>query len=140
MASALHFALTEVKENGELPVRGETGPEVFPDALTEGTLVGPIAVEGVIRAIDSEAAFEGVAKGRWRFECTRCLVAVEVGWNTAVSVVVPINGGPLDLTDEVRQSIALAQPMKILCRPDCRGLCPACGIDRNQTDCGHSGL
>jgi uncharacterized protein len=28
-------------------------------------------------------------------------------------------------------------PMAPVCRGDCRGLCPVCGADRNDTDCGH---
>lgn len=41
----------------------------------------------------------------------------------------------VDLTDAVRQAAALAEPMQPLCRPDCLGLCPQCGVDRNQTGC-----
>lgn len=138
MKEALRFPLTEVKEKGESAVRAVSKPELFPDALTEGSLVGPVALEGVIRALDDEAAFEGRAQGRWRFECTRCLESIEVDWSAPVEGTAPIDGGPMDLTDEVRQSIALAQPMKMLCRPDCRGLCPVCRKNRNQMDCGHT--
>ena len=138
MTSPLSFPLTEVKENGELPVLTDAGPEHFPDALTEGALVGPVTVEGVIRRIDDEAAFEGTAQGRWRFECTRCLTPVETAWSTAFEASAPIDGGPMDLADEVRQSIALAQPMKIICRPDCLGLCAQCRRNRNEGECGHT--
>lgn len=41
----------------------------------------------------------------------------------------------LDLSAIVREQILLAQPMKRLCREDCRGVCPTCGADRNQTTC-----
>ncbi|MSQ22404.1 MAG: DUF177 domain-containing protein [Dehalococcoidia bacterium] len=41
----------------------------------------------------------------------------------------------LDLTEAVRQSAIVALPMKPLCRPDCAGLCPECGSDRNQVRC-----
>lgn len=41
----------------------------------------------------------------------------------------------LDLTEAVRQSAIVAIPMKPLCRPDCAGLCPECGSDRNQVHC-----
>jgi uncharacterized protein len=37
----------------------------------------------------------------------------------------------LDLSAWVRDAIALALPDKILCRPDCAGLCPVCGVDLN---------
>jgi uncharacterized protein len=38
----------------------------------------------------------------------------------------------LDLETPVREAISLAEPIAILCRPDCRGLCPECGIDLND--------
>jgi uncharacterized protein len=43
----------------------------------------------------------------------------------------------IDITDDVRQSILLSIPLKLLCRDDCKGLCPACGADWNieQCDC-----
>lgn len=41
----------------------------------------------------------------------------------------------LDITEAVRQSILVAVPMKPLCRPDCAGLCPECGANRNQVHC-----
>ena len=137
MSSEFIFPLKDVKENGQMAVNAKTGPETFPDALSEGTLVGPVALDGLILAVDDEAAFTGTAKGKWKFECTRCLKSIEQGWSAAIEVMVPIDGGPMDLTDEVRQSIALAQPMKILCKPDCKGLCAICEANRNEVNCGH---
>lgn len=137
MSSEFRFPLADLKENGRLDVNAKTGPETFPDALSEGALVGPIALEGTILAVDDEAAFTGMAKGRWEFECTRCLKLLEQNWSAPIQVMAPIEGGPMDLTDEVRQSIALAQPMKILCKPDCKGLCEVCGSNRNAVNCGH---
>jgi uncharacterized protein len=37
----------------------------------------------------------------------------------------------LDLSAWARDAVALALPDKILCRPDCAGLCPECGRDLN---------
>jgi uncharacterized protein len=45
----------------------------------------------------------------------------------------------LDLSQWVRDSIALALPDKILCRPDCAGLCPVCGKNLNYEPHGHEG-
>jgi len=42
----------------------------------------------------------------------------------------------LDLTTPVINEIILNLPSKILCSPDCRGLCPYCGADLNLGDCG----
>lgn len=38
----------------------------------------------------------------------------------------------LDLSEPVREAILLDEPLAVLCRPDCRGLCPVCGLDLND--------
>ncbi|MGD0166358.1 MAG: DUF177 domain-containing protein [Gaiellaceae bacterium] len=42
-----------------------------------------------------------------------------------------LDGARLDLSAWARDAVALALPETVLCRPDCRGLCPECG--RNLT-------
>jgi uncharacterized protein len=41
----------------------------------------------------------------------------------------------LDLSESTRQYIALGLPMQPLCRPDCKGLCSTCGVNRNREAC-----
>jgi uncharacterized protein len=41
----------------------------------------------------------------------------------------------IDLGDVLREQFYLALPMKPLCREDCRGLCPTCGVNRNHETC-----
>lgn len=44
----------------------------------------------------------------------------------------------LDLAQPVADAISLAEPIVVLCRADCRGLCAVCGVDLNeQPDHGH---
>lgn len=45
------------------------------------------------------------------------------------------DGHVLNLTELVRQSTVLEFPVEPLCRDDCRGLCPLCGCNRNETEC-----
>ena len=60
------------------------------------------------------------------------------------TIVVMINGklrgkfkAAPDSSDEtLREGLLLAEPMQALCKPDCRGLCPVCGADLNDGDCG----
>jgi uncharacterized protein len=44
----------------------------------------------------------------------------------------------LDLSAWAHDAIALALPDKILCRPDCAGLCPVCGKDLNAEPHEHA--
>ena len=41
----------------------------------------------------------------------------------------------LDLSEVIRQGLWLAAPEEALCRPDCAGLCPRCGGNRNLGEC-----
>ncbi len=41
----------------------------------------------------------------------------------------------IDLNELLREQFFLALPMKPLCRPDCQGLCPVCGTNRNLETC-----
>jgi DUF177 domain-containing protein len=46
-------------------------------------------------------------------------------------------GGVLDLRGWAHDALALALPAQILCRPDCAGLCPVCGINLNEAGPDH---
>lgn len=50
----------------------------------------------------------------------------------------PFDGKTIDLDPIVREQVLLALPVTVLCRDDCKGLCPTCGQDLNENDCGHS--
>jgi uncharacterized protein len=44
-------------------------------------------------------------------------------------------GEGMELEDILREQILLLLPMQKVCRDDCRGICPICGRNRNETDC-----
>ena len=45
-----------------------------------------------------------------------------------------IEGDELELGSWAHDSLALALPLQLVCRPDCRGLCPVCGASLNDAD------
>ncbi len=45
-------------------------------------------------------------------------------------------GNGLALNDVLREVVLLALPMQLVCDQDCKGICPVCGQNRNQRDCG----
>jgi uncharacterized protein len=44
-------------------------------------------------------------------------------------------GEVVDIDELVREQLLLSLPAQVLCREECKGLCPVCGGDRNLTDC-----
>ena len=101
----------------------------------------------------------GRLRTRLRVACRRCLdlaeVKVQLDLQEEFHPVVRIAEAPLDdvpdeeydeallidehhildLSEVVRQGLWLAAPMEALCRPDCAGLCPRCGGNRNLGEC-----
>jgi uncharacterized protein len=47
----------------------------------------------------------------------------------------PIVDDAIDLAPLVHEAVLGELPLAPLCREDCRGLCPWCGIDRNEEQC-----
>jgi uncharacterized protein len=41
----------------------------------------------------------------------------------------------LSLEDVLREQVLLSLPVRTLCKPDCKGLCPRCGVNRNSQAC-----
>jgi uncharacterized protein len=39
------------------------------------------------------------------------------------------------LEDVLREQVLLSLPVRTLCKPDCKGLCPRCGANRNLQPC-----
>jgi uncharacterized protein len=109
-----------------------------------------VAVEG------SEVVVGGVVEATVPQACGRCLEVFPVGVRAPLDLhFVPRPSGgdtielstddfetdfyaddQLDLGAVVQTETTLALPMKPLCRPDCRGLCPVCGANRNLVICG----
>jgi uncharacterized protein len=113
--------------------------------LDDGRLAGDIEIE-----LDLDSTLDGiVVTGRlvapWHGSCRRCLreldgvAGVDVQELYQVRVTdpdaFPIVDGQLDLTEMVREDVLLELPDAPLCRHDCAGLCPVCGIDRNEASC-----
>lgn len=42
----------------------------------------------------------------------------------------------IDLGDAISDAVVMDTPFVVLCQPDCKGLCPTCGANLNEGDCG----
>lgn len=93
---------------------------------------------------------EGDFSGRTIIECVRCLTdfSQPLHWEftelyaftkksvTDSGLLLP-EDAHLDLEPLLRDYALLEVPIKPLCREDCKGLCPVCGENLNERDCGH---
>lgn len=76
-------------------------------------------------------------KAEFGYMCARCLE--ELSSMEERSYKFDFEIGPtveyIDLGEEIRQEIILANPAKVLCSKDCKGICPKCGANLNIAQC-----
>lgn len=93
---------------------------------------------------------EGEFSAKMRAECVRCLVEflqpLKTSFNELYAFdqrsvtdleLILAEDANIDLGPLVREYLLIEMPIKSLCRPDCKGLCPVCGEDLNLTTCEH---
>jgi len=120
----------------------------------------PLAVKAEAELAGKEIRVRGHISGALEAACDRCLeqirIPVELDFDLPYRPMEEIAreeeveveedelevgffpGDGVNLADVVREQVLLSVPMKIVCRPDCRGLCPVCGVNRNDRECGCS--
>jgi uncharacterized protein len=122
---------------------------------------GDISLRGEAERHIAQTDIKGVIAFAADVECTRCLKPVPSSFlfDFEVSYVTPENfsgerekelleselatdvseSGRIDLNDVVREQILLNLPEQTLCKDECKGICPECGVDRNIEDCNCAG-
>ena len=50
--------------------------------------------------------------------------------------LITFGGDRIDLREGVQEQVVMALPARPLCREECKGLCPQCGANLNNGDCG----
>jgi len=121
-------------------------------------LLEPAEIRGQVRKTGEELQFLGHLGAKIEAPCARCLKPVAlpisaelserfvpaVSWRSEeqhelreeeLNLAV-FDGEGIELDDLVREEVLLALPAQVLCRDDCKGLCPVCGHDRNSNECG----
>ncbi|HLO03004.1 MAG TPA: DUF177 domain-containing protein [Symbiobacteriaceae bacterium] len=136
----LHVSLKPI-ESGGSPVRFDQ----------------PFAGEAEVWNLGDRLLVRGELEGEAQLVCSRCLTEyqspLEVEFEeefvegTDLAAILKddeaetgrqvnlYQGEQIDLTETLRDNVVVELPMKPLCSPDCKGLCPTCGANLNQGPC-----
>lgn len=99
---------------------------------------------------DGKAEVEGNVRLTFATQCDRCLADVltvlDIKFDRTVTSPDAetededsrqfMDGYQLDVDALVQNEILVNWPVKILCKEDCRGICPKCGQNLNMGECG----
>jgi len=115
----------------------------------------PLAVDVTYYRAGEDLYFHGNLVTHLAASCARCLATYELALNAPFEFILApsrpqgpdreldaddlalsfFSGPEIDLEPLCSEQAILALPTRALCREDCRGLCPVCGGDRNETAC-----
>lgn len=137
-----------LKNPGQLfPFEAEVEIEPM-EVLSDPVHFVDVRVEGEYLCTgDNRISLKAEVESQLDTRCSRCLEPVRIPVNAAVDAIFDRQPDPEDpdlysfeastvkLTDAVRDALLLEMPMRILCKEDCRGLCPVCGINLNKDTC-----
>ncbi len=119
----------------------------------EACFTEPVRVDYTLEKIGQQVIFRGVISTSVNMTCSRCLESVQIPISETLTIlvrfdaeaspeeiheeirIVPPDTGRMDVTEELRQTLLLALPVKPLCKENCRGLCPRCGTNLNAGSC-----
>jgi uncharacterized protein len=122
--------------------------------------VSPLHAEGsaeLLANTEGEVRVRGHYQVNMEAECDRCLGRAqfpldssfdlfyrpmsfiardeEVGIDEGEAEIGFYEGGGMELEDILREQILLQLPMRRVCSEACKGICPVCGTNRNETAC-----
>ncbi|PMQ00907.1 MAG: hypothetical protein CBR30_08695 [Dictyoglomus sp. NZ13-RE01] len=125
----------------------------------------PLHIDLLLTNLGREVLIKGKITGQVELTCSRCLkeftynIDVDVEevylWDLPILRNISPSEAEVELTEEdfkfvlekeildldplVEDNVRISIPIKPLCKPDCKGLCPVCGHDLNLGPCEHVG-
>jgi uncharacterized protein len=127
------------------PVTTAVGLAGLGGAAAEIPASSPVDVDLVLERVPEGIVVRGTLGAAWTAACSRCLEPISGQVTVHVDELfetTPLEGETylleedvIDLDPMVRDALLLELPLAPLCRPDCAGLCPSCGANRNVERC-----
>jgi len=124
--------------NEGLEIAEEINPQYLRLDLEQQGIVftASVGAKARITKIGSEVFASLSLEALVEYTCSRCLAKLEDVFKKNFNFNYEAKQGDvLDIDEDIRQELILNNPMKTLCKPDCKGLCSSCGQNLNVTQC-----
>lgn len=107
----------------------------------------PLDVVGRVYNIGGTLEISAQITGEYKTTCSRCgedvtekleaelFESVDNDFSDIDEECIVVSGNVIDISGSIEACIFNSIPMQFLCREDCKGLCPECGIDLNKNKC-----
>ena len=135
----MKISLKEVNSSAEQRVDFDyTADFSSEQVMGEYPFKGPFSIKGYVALKGDAGYLKGSIEGRVFTSCARCLKPVDYVCraDTEYYITDDIESDEIDLDEIFFQELLLNMKSTVLCSEDCKGLCPVCGKNLNDGDCG----
>lgn len=151
----MKIRVDSIHEGGK-PVEGTIDPADMRLEEPYCSIDEPLIFSGYATRNAEDVSVKGSLTGSIKSQCSRCLEAFTMTIDMVMdtdflprrvdsedegdlfepgSNLSYYDGDSIDLLQEIRDLILVNFPIKPVCRPDCKGLCPQCGAELNKSPC-----
>ena len=130
-------------------IKSSTGDVLVIDETLDISELDPafsdVKVEGKIKNIAGVLTIKAVISGTYTSVCDRCMEDASVKLESTLDTIFDLNeakddsltleNGKINLDRTAYDALSLEIPMVILCKEDCKGICPHCGKNLNLEEC-----
>ncbi len=97
----------------------------------------PLDVHSDLQRVGNTVLVKTSVKTKLAYACARCLELIEKESVKEFDLDFSVNPTVeyIDLSEDLRQELILSYDPIVLCKPDCKGLCPGCGVNLNFETC-----
>lgn len=120
-----------------LTVEEKVSPSAFDLETDSVKFSGPIKIRAEVYKITNAVTVNLSLNGSILLNCSRCLREFNVALKKILRLNYQVDKSEpiIDLDQDIKEEIILDYPIKPLCNPDCKGLCPKCGQNLNEEKC-----
>ncbi len=131
----MKILVNEIPPEG-LNIKGELDPAKLNLATKQINFSSPIKVKCFLTRSRDDLFAKCKLTTRTKETCSRCLTEFDMNIEKDVDLHYELKGElSIVLDDSLKDEIIIDYPMKVLCKQDCKGLCPQCGKNLNEGPC-----
>ena len=132
----MKIVLSNFQNNKSLVLEEEVNPEDLDIDIGMMHFPDPLRLKVEAWKTQDDLTVDAHIEGERNFTCSLCLEEFNNLFEKDFTLHYDIKGRDSVMIDqEVRDEIILDHPIRILCSPQCHGLCPFCGANLNNETC-----
>ncbi len=132
----LQFKTADILRMGGLDCSAQISPKYLGDIFSAPNKIVKATVTLSFSVASKEILVRGSVSGEREVQCARCLKTAKQPFAEEFLETYSTKQEIIDIMYLVRQTLALTEEIRFLCKPECKGLCSQCGQDLNAAECG----